>query len=192
MAPSHYLKQCGLIIKLINTVLWHLFQWIIIKDLKIPISKMRLKLICWGHFTSGPEIVSLFSSDNSFVCVMVVIWYLLSRSWIPLASVCSRGIGYPPHGLLGGNVPRTNFNSNWNWNWAAIPIPDLNWPQSWLGGVRPDFSQPYRALGYGDPRAKITVGQRKKVTAVTFLPARRPRLDHWTAQITPLHEEGNS
>ena len=20
---------------------------------------------------------------------------------------------------------------NWNWNWAAIPIPELNWPQPW-------------------------------------------------------------
>ena len=67
MAPSHYLKQCGLIIKLINKVPWHLYQWIIIKDLKIPISKMRLKL--WDNFTSSPEIIhfTLFSSDNSFV-----------------------------------------------------------------------------------------------------------------------------
>ena len=48
MAPSHYLKQCGLIIKLINEVLWHLSQWIIMKDLKIPISKMRLKFDMFG------------------------------------------------------------------------------------------------------------------------------------------------
>ena len=69
MATSHYLKQCGLIIKLINKVLWHLYQWIIIKDLKIPISKMRLKLVVWDNFTSSPEIIHfiLFSSDNSFV-----------------------------------------------------------------------------------------------------------------------------
>ena len=69
MAPSHYLKQCGLIIKLINKVPWHLYQWIIIKDLKIPISKMRLKLVLWDNFTSSPEIIHLilFSSDNSFV-----------------------------------------------------------------------------------------------------------------------------
>ena len=72
-APSHYLKQCGLIIKLINNVLWHLSQWIIITDLKIPISKMRLKLVCWDNFTPSPEIIHLFSSDNSFVCVMAVI-----------------------------------------------------------------------------------------------------------------------
>ena len=69
MTPSHYLKQCGLIIKLINKVPWHLYQWIIIKDLKIPISKMRLKLVLWDNFTSSPEIIHfiLFSSDNSFV-----------------------------------------------------------------------------------------------------------------------------
>ena len=48
MAPSHYLKQCGLIIKLINKILWHLSQWIIMKDLKIPISKMRLKFDMLG------------------------------------------------------------------------------------------------------------------------------------------------
>ena len=69
MAPSHYLKQCGLIITLINKVPWHLHQCIIIKDLKIPISKMRLKLVLWDNFTSSPEIIHfiLFSSDNSFV-----------------------------------------------------------------------------------------------------------------------------
>ena len=68
MAPSHYMKQCGLIIKLINNFLWHLSQWIIITDLKIPISKMKLKLVCWDNFTPSPEIIHLFSSDNSFVC----------------------------------------------------------------------------------------------------------------------------
>ena len=69
MAPSQYLKQYGLIIKLINKVPWHLYQWIIIKDLKIPISKMRLKLVLWDNFTSSPEIIHfiIFSSDNSFV-----------------------------------------------------------------------------------------------------------------------------
>ena len=63
------LKQYGLIIKLINKVPWHLYQWIIIKDLKIPISKMRLKLVLLDNFTSSPEIIHfiLFSSDNSFV-----------------------------------------------------------------------------------------------------------------------------
>ena len=72
MAPSHYLKQCGLIIKLINKVMWHLSQWITMKDLNIPISKMRLKLTCWDNFTPSPEILHLSSTDNSFVCVMVV------------------------------------------------------------------------------------------------------------------------
>ena len=68
MAPSHYLKQCGLIIKFIDKVLWHLSQRIITKDLKIPISKMRLKLVCWDNFTPSPKIntCNLFSSD--FVC----------------------------------------------------------------------------------------------------------------------------
>ena len=69
MAPSHYLEQCGLLIKLINKVPWHLYQWIIIKDLNIPISKMRLKLVLWDNFTSSPKIIHFisFSSDNSFV-----------------------------------------------------------------------------------------------------------------------------
>ena len=97
MAPSHYLKQSGLI-KLINKVLWHLSQWIIMKDLNIPISKMRLKLIY--VVTPSLEIINIFSSDNSFVCVMVVSWYLLSPFLIPLAFVYSRGTRYLPHGLL--------------------------------------------------------------------------------------------
>ena len=67
VAPGRYLKQFGLIIKLINKVLWHSSQWIIIKDLKISISKMRLKLV-WDNFNPSPEIIHLFSSDNSFVC----------------------------------------------------------------------------------------------------------------------------
>ena len=69
MAPSHCLKQYGLIIKLINKVPWHLYQWIIIQDLKILTSKMRLSLVLWDNFTSSPEIIHfiLFSSDNSFV-----------------------------------------------------------------------------------------------------------------------------
>ena len=97
MAPSHFLKQCGLIIKLINKVLQHLSQWIITKDLKIPISKMRLKLVGLDNFNSSPEIINSFSSDNSFLCFMVVSWYLMSPSLILLASVYSRGTRYPPH-----------------------------------------------------------------------------------------------
>ena len=200
-APSHYLKQCRLIIKLINNVPWHLSQWIIIKYLKMPNSKMRLKLVCWDKFTPRPEIIHLFSSDNSFLHHGGKLIYLLSPSLIPLASVHSRGTRYPPYVSFvttpqGGNVPKTpvawwvksqgrlwppllklkfgngwstsnccsssckKFNSgfqfqfqfqfqgfqfqfhfqfhqfqfqfqfrNWNWNWAAIPIPELNWPQ---------------------------------------------------------------
>ena len=74
------------------------------KDLKIPISKMRLRLICWDNYTTSPEIIHLFctgiGSDNSFVYVMVVSWYLLAASLIGLASVYLRGTRYPPHGLL--------------------------------------------------------------------------------------------
>ena len=33
------------------------YQWIIIKDLKIPISKMKLKHVLWDNFTSSPEII---------------------------------------------------------------------------------------------------------------------------------------
>ena len=111
-APSHYLKHCGLIIKLINNVPWHLSQWIIIRDLKIPISKMRLKLVCWDNFIPSPEIIHLFGGDNSFDCFMVVSWYLLSPSLILLASVHSRGTRHPAHVSFvttpqGGNVPRT-------------------------------------------------------------------------------------
>ena len=45
------------------------------KDLKIPISKMRLRLICWDNYTTSPEIIHLFctgiGSDNSFVYVIL-------------------------------------------------------------------------------------------------------------------------
>ena len=58
---------------------------------------MRLKLVCWDNFTPSPQIIHLFSSDNSFVCAMVVSWYSLSPSLILLASVHSRGTGYPVH-----------------------------------------------------------------------------------------------
>ena len=209
MAPSHYMKQYGLIIKLINKVPWHLYQWIIIKDLKIPISKMRLKLVLWDNFTSSPEIIHfiLFSSDISFVLCHVASWYLLSPSLILLTTVYSRGTRYPPHvsfvttlqgggggGGRGGQRSKSlkqpccmrsqphgrlwsllklkfgncwltskcygssckKINSNfqfqfqsfqfqfhfqfhqfqfqfqfltWSSNWAAIPIPELNWPQ---------------------------------------------------------------
>ena len=53
-----------------------------------------------GQHRFSPEIIHLFSSDNSFVCVMVVSWQLLSQSLIPLSSVYSRGTRYPPHNLL--------------------------------------------------------------------------------------------
>ena len=62
--------------------------------------KWDWNLICLDNFIPSPEIIHLFSSDNSFVCVMVVSWQLLSQSLIPLASVYSRGTRYPPHNLL--------------------------------------------------------------------------------------------
>ena len=61
---------------------------------------MRLKLICWDNFIPSPEIINFFGSDNRFVCVMLISWYLLSPSLIPLSFVYSRGTGYLPHGLL--------------------------------------------------------------------------------------------
>ena len=108
-APSHYLKQCGLIIILINKVLWHLSQQIIIKDLKKPISKMRLKLVCWYNFT--PSRKSFIYSAVIFF-VMLASCHLLSPSLIFQAYVYSRGTRYPPHVSFvttpqGGNVPRT-------------------------------------------------------------------------------------
>ena len=88
------------------------FQWIIIKYLKMPNSKMRLKLVCWDKFTPRPEIIHLFSSDNSFLHRGGKLIYLLSPSLIPLASVHSRGTRYPPYVSFvttpqGGNVPKT-------------------------------------------------------------------------------------
>ena len=101
MAPGHYLKQCGLIIKLINKVLqhssqWIITKWIITKDLKIPISKMRLKLVWLDNFTPSHESF-IYSAVIIVLFVMVVSWYLLSPSLILLASVYSRGTRYPPH-----------------------------------------------------------------------------------------------
>ena len=72
MAPSHHLKQCGLIIKLINNIPWHWSQWIIIKDLKIPISEMRLKLVCWDNFTQALK---------SFIYSAVIIVLVMLRWW---------------------------------------------------------------------------------------------------------------
>ena len=112
MEPSHYLKQCGLIIKLINKVLWHLSQWVIMNDLKIPISKMRLKLICWDNFTPNPEIVNLLSSDNSFVChggEQIIIVTISNPSSLCLSTQGEQGtlpMVFCDH-TTGGNLPRT-------------------------------------------------------------------------------------
>ena len=107
MAPSHYLKQCGLIIKLINKVLWHLSQGIITKDLKIPISKMRLKLVCWDNFTPSPKINNSFSSD--FVChggKLSSIVTIFNPSGLCLFKGNKEHVSFVTT-PQGGNVPRT-------------------------------------------------------------------------------------
>ena len=75
---------------------WHLSQWIIIKDLRIPISKTRLKLVCWDNFTPSPEIIYLFSSDDRFVChggKLIFIVTIFNPSGLCLL----KGTRYPPH-----------------------------------------------------------------------------------------------
>ena len=109
------IPQCGLIIKLIDKVLWHLSQWISIKDLKILISKMRLKCICGDNFTPSPEIIHLFNNDImiiAFLChvsklIFIVVIFnpsglcLLKGNKVPSPCV------FCDH-TTGGNVPR-NF-----------------------------------------------------------------------------------
>ena len=97
--PKPLPEKCGLIIKLTNKVPWHLSQWIIIKDLKISISKTRLKIVCWDNLPPSPEIDhSVFSNNKNFACVMVVHWYSLSPH---LISLSTRGKGTLPMCLLG-------------------------------------------------------------------------------------------
>ena len=110
-APSHYLKQCGLIIKSINKVLQHLSQWIITKSLNIPISKMRLKLVWLDNFTPSPEILHLFSSDNSFVChggklISIVTIFNSSGHCLLKGNKVPSPCVFCDH-TTGGNVPRT-------------------------------------------------------------------------------------
>ena len=50
MAPSHYLNQCWLIFILVP---WHSSEDIIIKDLRIPINKKRLKI---AHLKLNPDL----------------------------------------------------------------------------------------------------------------------------------------
>ena len=88
MAPSRCLKQCRLIIKLMNKILWHLHQWIIIKDLKIQISKMRLKLALYYNFTSSPEIIH-------FICIILCHGGKLIFI-VPIFSPSECCLGYPP------------------------------------------------------------------------------------------------
>ena len=123
------------------------------KDLKIPISKMRLRLICWDNYTTSPETIHLFctgiGNDNSFVYVMVVSWYLLAASLIGLASVYLRGTRYPPHGLLwphhrgppgGGGPCLKNLNDKpaaWGVNHIrdvhfGMVVCNINLSNSWL------------------------------------------------------------
>ena len=117
MAPSHYLKQCGLIMKLINKVMWYLSQWITMKDLNIQISKMRLKLICWDNFIPSPEIIHVYSTDNSFVCVMVVELIFIAIIFNPFGLCLLKGNKVPfpwsfvttPQGAMSQELERQTF-----------------------------------------------------------------------------------
>ena len=76
--------------------------------------KWDWKIVCWDNLTPSPNIVHLFSSDDSFVCVMVVSWYLLFYYY--LFSIPIFPFSIPP-------IFQFQFQfRNWNWNWAAIPI----------------------------------------------------------------------
>ena len=86
LSSNWTIRSCGIYLSGLSWKIW------------IYHSVKSLKFICWDNFTTSPEIIHLFSSDNSFVCVMVVSRYLLSPSLIPLTSVYSTR--YPPHGLL--------------------------------------------------------------------------------------------
>ena len=87
---SHWsIRSCGIYLRGLSWKIWR-YQSV----------KWDWNLICLENFIPSPEIINLFSSDDSFVCVMVVSWQLLSQSLIPLASVYSRGTWYPPHSLL--------------------------------------------------------------------------------------------
>ena len=117
MAPSHYLKQCGLIMKLINKVMWYLSQWITMKDLNIQISKMRLKLICWDNFIPSPEIIHVYSTDNSFVCIMVVELIFIAIIFNPFGLCLLKGNKVPspwsfvttPQGAMSQELERQTF-----------------------------------------------------------------------------------
>ena len=89
LSSNWSIRSCGIYLSGLSWKIWR-YQSV----------KWDWNLICLDNFIPSPEIIHLFSSDNSFVCVMVVSWQLLSQSLIPLASVCSRGTRYPPHSLL--------------------------------------------------------------------------------------------
>ena len=88
LSSNWSIRSCGIYLSGLSWKIWR-YQSV----------KWDWNLICWDNFIPSPEIIHLFSSDNSFVCVMVVSWQLLSQSLIPLASVYSRGTRYPPHSL---------------------------------------------------------------------------------------------
>ena len=89
LSSNWSIRSCGIYLSGLSWKIWR-YQSV----------KWDWNLICLDNFIPSPEIIQLFSSDNSFVCVMVVSWQLLSQSLIPLASVYSRGTRYPPHSLL--------------------------------------------------------------------------------------------
>ena len=196
-APSHYLKQCGLIIKLINRVPWHLSQWIIIRyqsvkwdwDLYVGVisaSAMKSFInsevikVCLCHSGKLIFIVTIFNPSglcllkgNKVPCPCVFCDHTTGgqcskknccmksqsheRLWPPLLKLKFEN-DWLPSNYRGSSCKKINSGfqfqfqfqgfqfqfhfqfhqfqfqfqfRNWNWNWAAIPIPELNWPQPW-------------------------------------------------------------
>ena len=89
LSSNWSIRSCGIYLSGLSWKIWR-YQSV----------KWDWNLIYLDNFIPSPEIIHLFNSDNSFVCVMVVSWQLLSQSLIPLASVYSRETRYPPHSLL--------------------------------------------------------------------------------------------
>ena len=89
LSSNWSIRSCGIYLSGLSWKIWR-YQSV----------RWDWNLICRDNFIPSPEIIHLFSSDNSFICVMVVCWQLLSQSLIPLVSVYSRGTRYPPHSLL--------------------------------------------------------------------------------------------
>ena len=112
MGPSHYLKQCGIIIKLINEVLWHLSQWI---SLKTP----RYQSVKWDWNLYIGIISSQALKSLIYSAVIIVLFVIGEADTVFIVTI------FNPSGLCllkgnkvpspcvfcdhttGGNVPRT-------------------------------------------------------------------------------------